>query len=144
VFADPFDNSVVMDLSNLDGLTLSEEIDPLIGPAPTSLFFIDGSERTSIEIPSLSGSNESLLIDNCTFLEDVVVPVGVKFKRIVVSNCASLTEASVDALCNALDATATGQTSTISAGVGEGPAPTAASLANRLAYLVNNTLDVFP
>jgi hypothetical protein len=145
VFADPFDNSVVMDLSNLDGVTLSEEIDTGISAPPSSLTFIDGGERSSIEIPNLAGSNESLLIDNCSDLEDVIIPSGVKFKRIVVVNCPSLTEASVDALCNALDATATGQASTISAGVGEGPAPTAASAANRAAYIANgNTLSVFP
>jgi hypothetical protein len=143
VFADPFDNSLVMDLSNLDGVTLFEEVDSGAAP-PSSLYFIDGAERTSIEIPNLAGSNESLVIQNCSDLEDVIIPSGVKFKEITVSACPSLTEASVDALCNALDATATGQASTISAGVGEGPAPTAASLANRLAYLVNNTLDVFP
>jgi hypothetical protein len=144
VFADPFDNSLVMDLSNLDGVTLSEEVDSGAAP-PSSLFFIDGAERTSIEIPNLAGSNDSLVIQNCADLEDVIVPAGVKFKRITVSQCGSLTEASVDALCNALDATATGQASTISAGVGEGPAPTGDSLANRNAYIANgNTLDVFP
>jgi hypothetical protein len=42
-----------------------------------------------------------------------------------------------------LDATATGRTSYIQADDGE--APTAASLANRNAYIANgNTLDVFP
>ena len=143
-FTSPDNNGVLIDWGNLDGVTLFEEIDPGTGPAPASLFFIDGFERTSIEIPSLTGSNESLLIDNCSDLEDVIIPSGVKFKRITVQACPSLTEASVDALCNALDATATGQASSISANVGEGPAPTAASLANRLAYLVNNTLDVFP
>jgi hypothetical protein len=142
VFTSPDNNGVLIDMSNLDGVTLFEEIDPDSGVGPHSLSFIDGVERTSIEIPDLSGSNESLLINNCSALEDVIIPSGVKFKRITVAACQNLTEASVDALCNALDATATGQTSVIEQDFG--PAPTAASLANRLAYLVNNTLDVFP
>jgi hypothetical protein len=139
LFADPFDNSVVMDLSNLDGVTLSEEVDSGAS-SPSSLYFIDGGERMSIEIPNLAGSNESLVIDNCSDLEDVIIPSGVKFKKITVSACQNITEASVDALCNALDATATGQASSF---VGTAVA-TAASLANRLAYLVNNTLTFTP
>jgi len=140
VFASPDNNGVLIDLGNLDGVTLSEQIDSGLGQDPASLFFIDGFERTSIEIPSLTGSNESLVIDNCADLEDVIIPSGVKFKRITVANCPSLTSASVDALCNALDATATGQTSTFSGTA----AATAASLPNRLAYLVNNTLTFIP
>ena len=142
-FADEV-NAVLIDLSSLDGVTLTEDVDPGTGPPAASLLFLDAAQRTSIELPALSGSNESLLIDNCELLEDVIIPVGTKFKRITVTGCDNLTVTSVDALCNALDATATGETSSISAGVGEGPAPTAASAANRAAYEVNNTLNVFP
>jgi hypothetical protein len=142
VFGSPGNNGVVIDLSNLAGVTLSEEVDVLTSGNLASLVFVDGSERLSIEIPELSGSNESLLIDNCELLENVVIPAGVRFKRITVLDCQSLSVASIDALCNALDATATGQTSSIS--VIDGPAPTAASAATRAAYIANgNTLTVF-
>jgi hypothetical protein len=142
IFGSPGNNGLVIDFSNLDGVTLSEEVDPIVSSFPSSLFYIDGDDRLSIEIPSLAGSNESLLIDNCEFLENVVIPIGVKFKSIVVLGCGALTIASIDALCNALDATATGRSSSIS--VGDGPAPTAASAANRAAYIANgNTLTVF-
>jgi hypothetical protein len=142
VFASPGNNQVIIDLSNLAGVTLSEEVDTLTGQDPASLAFIDSEERLSIEIPPLSGSNESLSIDNFVLLENVVIPVGVKFKRITVTGGAALTTASIDALCNALDATATGRVSSIS--VADGPAPTAASAATRAAYIANgNTLTVF-
>jgi hypothetical protein len=92
---------------------------------------------TSVALPSLVGSNDALIIDGVN-LTSITIPAGTVWKRIAI--IAPIDSTSVDALCNALDATATGQTSSF---VGTAAA-TAASLANRLAYLVNNALTFTP
>jgi len=140
------EGSFTFDLSALDGQTLNGLIPTAFG-VDASLDIVDfiGTTPpiTSIILPALVGSNGTLVISNCTFLENITVPASVKFKRIIVAAAGpSLSVASVDALCNALDATATGQASIIVET--EGPAPTAASAANRAAYIANgNTLTVF-
>ncbi|HRH68777.1 MAG TPA: hypothetical protein PLB89_04650, partial [Flavobacteriales bacterium] len=70
-------------------------------------------------------------------LETVTVPVGLQIGNFNADGCA-LNEASVDALCNALDPTVTGRTSLISGG--SNAAPTSASQVARDAYDVNNAL----
>jgi hypothetical protein len=132
------DAFAVPDLSPLDGLTLDGT-----GFANGSLSFADIQSIgwTEITIPNLSGSSTYLeIVDSgAGVLTTVNIAATSKFKAMGIQG-AAITSASVDALCNALDATATGQTSTFTGTA----AATAASLANRLAYLVNNTLTFTP
>ena len=142
LFTDPGD-SLSYDFSSLDGQSLTGSIVGTSGGDPASLLFIDDPNTVSLQIPNLTNPNTGLEINNINNLESVSIPPGVRFGFIFAGGFSPTFQvSSVDALCNALDPTATGQVSSIC--FDTGPAPTAASLANRLAYLVNNTLDVFP
>jgi hypothetical protein len=121
----------------LDGLALTD----LVGGYSMSFINVEG--WATINLPALTGSTESLNINNLFTLNAITAPSGLLFKSIQLINVNTIPAAAVDVLCNALDATATGKTSDITSFNGE--APTAASLANRNAYIANgNTLDVFP
>lgn len=127
-----------IDLSPLDA-SAPMATDPDLGFA---LSFLANSGWTTLTLPDLQGQNGALQVSGLVDLEDVIIPSGVLFSSITLDQCPNLTEASVDALCNALDPSVTGENSDISSD--NGPAPTAASLANRNAYIANgNTLNVF-
>jgi hypothetical protein len=126
------------------GFTGVDPVDfsPMDGSGPLSVLISNGFEVsgvlwTELTLPSLVGSNARLVLagplPNLTTANN---PSGSKFANMDIQG-AALTSASVDVLCNALDATATGQTSTFTGTA----AATAASLANRNAYIANgNTL----
>jgi hypothetical protein len=118
------------------------EFSPMDGSGPLSVvisnaFEVSGVEWTELTLPNLVGSNEKLVLQApLPNLTTVNIPSETKFAAMAIEGPA-LTSASVDVLCNALDATATGQVSVFTGTV----AATAASLANRNAYIANgNTL----
>jgi hypothetical protein len=121
-----------IDLGGLAGSTLTEPL----GIEGGSLAIQDVWGVTEISIPALSGSNDRLEFYNCITLVRVNIDPATKFKCIRAGfGTATFDQSSVDALCNALDATATGQVSYMTG------TPTIDSLANRNAYIANgNTL----
>jgi hypothetical protein len=130
-------NVAEIDFSPLDGLALTDFV------GGYSMSFINVEGWTTINLPALTGSNESLNINNLPTLTAITAPSGLLFKSIELILLNPIPAAAVDVLCNALDATATGKYSAIASF--DGQAPTAASAANRAAYIANgNTLDVFP
>jgi hypothetical protein len=116
------------------------DFSPLNNMGPLSYvspsFGIDSVVWTSISLPTLSGSNFSLEITSSP-ITSVTVPSGQLYKRMTLT--CPLDQSSVDDLCNALDPTATGLTSTFTGTA----AATAASAANRAAYIGNGNTIVF-
>jgi hypothetical protein len=125
------------DLPGLDGQTLTGLIDNPVGiPASLAIGDLIDPSFTSFALPNLAGQNGVLVLYYMPFVVNIDVPAGLSFAAI---HCEmdSIPSSVVDALCNALDATATGQASTFTGTA----AATSASLANRNAYIANgNTL----
>jgi hypothetical protein len=120
------------------------DFSPMDGSGPLSALFTNGFEVsgvnwTELTLPTLLGSNARLVMQGpLPNLATINNPSGSKFASMQIEG-PSLTSASIDVLCNALDATATGQVSTF---VGTAAA-TAASLANRNAYIANGNALTF-
>jgi hypothetical protein len=128
------------------GFTGVDPVDfsPMNGSGPLSVVISNGFEVSGVNwaeltLPNLVGSNERLVLEvplpNLTTVNN---PSGSKFAEINIKGPV-LTSASIDLLCNALDATATGRASLFTGTA----AATAASLANRNAYIANGNALTF-